>query len=76
MSTITPQPNIRYQDFLHDIKAQVAQSRIGAVRAVNRSLIGLYWLLGKMIVERQEDLGWVTRSSISYPPICATNSPT
>lgn len=58
MSTITPQPNIRYQDFLHDIKAQVAQSRIGAVRAVNRSLIGLYWSLGKMIVERQEDLGW------------------
>ena len=58
MSTITPQPNIGYQDFLHDIKTQVTQSRIGAVRAVNRSLIELYWSLGKMIVERQEELGW------------------
>jgi len=31
---------------------------LGAALAVNRSLIGLYWSLGKMIVERQEDLGW------------------
>lgn len=58
MNTITPQPNICYQDFLRDIKTQVAQSRLGAARAVNRSLIGLYWSLGKMIVERQEELGW------------------
>lgn len=58
MSTITPPASNRYQDFLRDIKTQVAQSRLGAARAVNRSLIGLYWSLGKMIVERQEDLGW------------------
>lgn len=58
MSTITPPSSNRYQDFLRDIKTQVAQSRLGAARAFNRSLIGLYWSLGKMIVERQEDLGW------------------
>ena len=58
MSTITPPASNRYQDFLRDIKTQVAQSRLGTARAVNRSLIGLYWALGKMIVERQEDLGW------------------
>jgi hypothetical protein len=29
-----------------------------ASRAVNRSLIGLYWAPGQMIVERQEELGW------------------
>lgn len=58
MSTIKPPASNRYQDFLRDIKTQVAQSRLGAARAVNRSLIGLYWSLGKMIVERQEDLGW------------------
>lgn len=58
MSTITPPASRRYQDFLRDIKTQVAQSRLGAARAVNRGLIGLYWSLGKMIVERQEDLGW------------------
>ena len=58
MSTITPLSNNRYQDFLRDIKTQVAQSWLCAARAVNRGLIGLYWSLGKMIVERQEDLGW------------------
>lgn len=58
MSIITPPSSNRYQDFLRDIKTQVAQSRLGAARAVNRSLIGLYWSLGKMIVERQEELGW------------------
>ena len=58
MSVITPPSSPRYQDFLRDIKTQVAQSRLGAARAVNRSLIGLYWALGKMIVERQEELGW------------------
>lgn len=58
MSTIKPPTNNRYHDFLRDIKMQVAQSRLGATRAVNRSLIGLYWSLGKMIVERQEELGW------------------
>ncbi|MBY0575959.1 MAG: PDDEXK nuclease domain-containing protein [Gallionellaceae bacterium] len=58
MSIITSSADNRYQDFLRDIKTQVAQSRIGAARAVNRSLIGLYWSLGKMIVERQEELGW------------------
>jgi len=58
MSIITPPADNRYKEFLRDIKTQVAQSRLGAARAVNRSLIGLYWSLGKMIVERQEDLGW------------------
>ena len=58
MSIITPPSSTRYQDFLRDIKTQVAQSRLGAARAVNRSLIGLYWALGRMIVESQEELGW------------------
>ena len=58
MTTITPPTPARYQDFLRDIKSQVAQSRLGAARAVNRGLISLYWALGQMIVERQEELGW------------------
>ena len=65
MSTIKPPTNNRYHDFLRDIKTQVAQSRLGAARAINRSLIGLYWSLGKMIVERQEELGWGERGSRS-----------
>ncbi|MBE9012686.1 DUF1016 domain-containing protein, partial [Pseudanabaenaceae cyanobacterium LEGE 13415] len=58
MSNITPSTDSAYQSFLREIKAQVAQSRIDAARSVNRSLIGLYWSLGKLIVERQESLGW------------------
>jgi predicted nuclease of restriction endonuclease-like (RecB) superfamily len=58
MGTIQPASDRAYQDFLQAIKGQVVQSRIGAARAVNRSLIGLYWSLGQLIVERQEALGW------------------
>ncbi|MEQ8999502.1 MAG: DUF1016 N-terminal domain-containing protein [Coleofasciculus sp. B1-GNL1-01] len=58
MSTIKPSFDRAYQDFLRDIKIQVVQSRIEAARAVNRSLIRLYWSLGQLIVERQEALGW------------------
>lgn len=58
MGTIQPASDRAYQDFLQAIKSQVVQSRIGAARAVNRSLIGLYWALGQLIVERQEALGW------------------
>lgn len=58
MSEITPSPDLTYQDFLREIKAQVVQSRLGAARAINRALIGLYWSLGQLIVERQEALGW------------------
>lgn len=58
MSNITPSSDSAYQSFLREIKAQVTQSWIDAARSVNRSLIGLYWSLGKLIVERQEVLGW------------------
>jgi predicted nuclease of restriction endonuclease-like (RecB) superfamily len=58
MSSITPSSDPAYQDFLQEIKVQVVQSRVDAARAVNRALIKLYWSLGKLIVERQEALGW------------------
>lgn len=47
-----------YQEFLRSIKTQVTQSRIGAARAVNRALMGLYWSLGALIAERQASLAW------------------
>ncbi|NEZ64005.1 DUF1016 domain-containing protein [Leptolyngbyaceae cyanobacterium CCMR0082] len=58
MSSITPSSDSAYQDFLRAIKSQVVQSRVGAARAVNRSLIEFYWSFGQLIVERQEALGW------------------
>jgi predicted nuclease of restriction endonuclease-like (RecB) superfamily len=58
MSIIEPSPDLAYQDFLHNVKALIRQSRIGAARSVNRELIKLYWLFGQYIVEQQEILGW------------------
>jgi predicted nuclease of restriction endonuclease-like (RecB) superfamily len=58
MSNITPTGSAAYLDFLRDVKTQVMQSRINAARVVNRALVGLYWELGRLIVERQESLGW------------------
>ena len=51
-------PTDTYTDFLGEVKTCFRHNRIGAARAVNRALIGLYWSLGRMIVERQEALGW------------------
>jgi predicted nuclease of restriction endonuclease-like (RecB) superfamily len=58
MSTIQPSSDRIYQNFLREIKHQVIQSRISAARTVNQSLIGLYWSLGQLIMERQEAQGW------------------
>ncbi len=77
MSEIRLSPDSAYRDFLRAFKAQVQQSHIGAARAVNRALVGLYWELGRLIVTRQNDLGWgqavVERLSsdlrLAYPDI-------
>ena len=47
-----------YQSFLKDIKERILSAQYEALRAVNKELIALYWDLGKMIVERQEEEGW------------------
>ena len=46
-----------YAEFLADIKRRVISARISAARAINRDLIGLYWDIGRMIVEMQEKQG-------------------
>jgi len=47
-----------YHDFLQEIKRKVVESRINASKAVNKSLISLYWFIGRLIVEKQEQLAW------------------
>jgi hypothetical protein len=39
------------------VKAKVYQSQHQALRQVNKSLIGLYWEIGRSIVEKQEKHG-------------------
>jgi len=47
-----------YIKFLNDLKSKIRQTQYQAYRAVNKELIGLYWDIGKSIVEKQKKLGW------------------
>jgi predicted nuclease of restriction endonuclease-like (RecB) superfamily len=47
-----------YAVFLKEIKERVRSARIHAARSVNKELIGLYWDIGRCIVERQKQFGW------------------
>lgn len=44
-----------YARLLADVKARVRSAQYAALRAVNAELVGLYWDIGRMIVERQQD---------------------
>ncbi len=47
-----------YTEFVNAIKTRIVTARVSAARAISKSLIALYWDLGRMIVEKQEMLGW------------------
>lgn len=47
-----------YRQVLESPKDRIARARLAALKAVNRELIGLYWDIGRTIVEKQEELGW------------------
>lgn len=47
-----------YAQLLDDLKRRIQTARTQAALAVNRELIALYWDMGRMIVERQQQHGW------------------
>jgi predicted nuclease of restriction endonuclease-like (RecB) superfamily len=47
-----------YAALLSEVKARVRSAQYAALRAVNKELVGLYWDIGRMIVERQETAEW------------------
>lgn len=47
-----------YQTLVADMTARVHLGQLTAFRAVNKELIDMYWDLGKMIVERQQQYAW------------------
>ena len=55
MSELAP-PN--YTDLLGEIKQRIRSAQYEALRAVNRELVGLYWDIGRLIVERQQGDTW------------------
>lgn len=57
MPEVTPSP-VDYAQLLAEVKERVRSAQYAALKAVNTELVGLYWDLGRMIVDRQEQAGW------------------
>lgn len=47
-----------FKIFVKDVKARIREAQYAALKVVNRELIQLYWDIGKMIVLKQDELGW------------------
>ena len=50
-----------YGALLTEIKAAVAAARVRAARVVNYTLVQMYWQIGQLILQRQNEEGWGTR---------------
>lgn len=55
MSHPAPNSNIT---LLGEIKQRIRSAQYEALKAVNKELIGLYWDIGRMIVEKQKGKTW------------------
>ena len=51
---------VGYRELLDDLKARVRATQFKAALAANREPIELYWDIGRLIVERQQEQGWGT----------------
>jgi len=47
-----------YPKLLAEIKERIRSAQYKALKKVNKELVGLYWDIGRMIVEWQETAGW------------------
>lgn len=50
--------NQAYETLLSNIKATIQSERTRAIQQLNRSLIQVYWEIGRQIVESQQQYGW------------------
>jgi predicted nuclease of restriction endonuclease-like (RecB) superfamily len=50
--------NLIYTMFITSVKQRIRDAQYTALKAVNKEAIQLNWDIGKMIVEKQEQLGW------------------
>lgn len=47
-----------YEQFVAEVKSRIRQAQYQALKAVNKEQMQLYWELGRLIVERQQQHGW------------------
>jgi len=50
-----------YVELLDAVKREVSAARARAARVVNTELVGMYWRIGQLILDRQADEGWGAR---------------
>jgi predicted nuclease of restriction endonuclease-like (RecB) superfamily len=52
------QKNPHYLKLFADVKERVRTAQYAALKAVNKELIGLYWDIGRLIIQRQAGKSW------------------
>ena len=50
--------NAGYDNFIVEIKNKIRKSQYEAMKAVNTTLINLYWGIGEEIYNQQQEKGW------------------
>lgn len=50
--------NADYSAFIKDVKQRIQTAQIKAAVRVNQELLGLYWVLGEQIIEKQYEASW------------------
>jgi len=50
--------SMEYKTFFKEIKERIYKAQYDALRSVNKELINLYWDIGKLIVAKQDKIGW------------------
>lgn len=58
IGTLSEDASSGYSEWLAGLKAAIRQARVQASLAVNAELIGLYWRIGRDILDRQGRGGW------------------
>jgi len=57
-SPLTPHTSNFYRALLGEVKERIRSAQYEALKTVNKELVGLYWDIGRMIVDRQDVEGW------------------
>ncbi len=52
---------VGYGDWVAGLKTRIRETRLRVSMSVNAELIGLYWRIGRDILERQQQHGWGAR---------------
>lgn len=50
-----------YSELVAAVRADVVATGLRAARAADHEMLGLYWRVGRLVLERQDRQGWGTK---------------